>query len=119
MIALLSVAIGAGVIGLLATVALLGWGGPLPRLQRAGLLMILAGLVWAAIPRFLGQPPGLGDILMMLGLGLYVWAQYRAALLDAADRLDGVVDGKIGSRRAKPPTGPGPAPTGGGSGQRI
>ena len=96
MIAALCAIVGGLVIALLFAVALVGWGGPLPRLQRWALLMLLAGLVWAAPSRWLGLPPGLGDLMMLTGLLLYIGSQYGAALRIKVDALDGMVDGRFG-----------------------
>ena len=81
---------------LVVTVCLLlvGWGGLLTRLQRLGLAMFASGLVLAAIPRFNGHPPGLGDVLMLAGLVLFFGATYGPKILCHVDGLDGAVDGR-------------------------
>lgn len=96
MIAFLCAIVGGLVIGLLFTVGLLGWGGSLPRIQRQALVLVLAGLVWAAPSRWLGLPPGPGDLIMLVGLLLYIGSQYGAALRIKVDALDGMVDGRFG-----------------------
>lgn len=100
MIALAAAGVGAVVIALLLVVAVVGWTGPVSRVERAGLLVTVAGLCWAGPARYLGEPPGLGDILFLVGLALLVWARHGAAVFGALDRLDGAADGRIG----RPPT---------------
>ncbi|MBP7704216.1 MAG: hypothetical protein KA105_02885 [Caulobacter sp.] len=95
MIAALAGLTGLIAICLLGAVALLGWGGALSGRTRLGLLMILAGLCWAAPARFLAEPPGLGDVLFLAGIILYVVDQYGLQVFRALDRLDGRQDGRI------------------------
>lgn len=91
-----SVALAAVVVLMIAAVALLGWGGVLSQAQRLGLAGIAAGIAWAGPGRALGRGPGLGDLLMLLGLVVYLAATYGPALFHKADSLDGVTDGRIG-----------------------
>lgn len=79
---------------LVATVCLLllGWGGLFTRAQRLGLALFAGGMVLAAIPRFLGQPPSWGDLLMLAGLCLFFVTTYGPKILRHADALDGQVD---------------------------
>lgn len=81
---------------LVATVCalLVGWGGLLSRSQRLGLAMFASGLVLAAIPRFSGRPPGLGDVLMLFGLALFFIATYGPKILQHVDGMDGAIDGR-------------------------
>ncbi len=88
---LAAVALGAVICALL-----MGWGGLLSFGQRLGLAMTASGLVLAAIPRFQGQPPGWGDVLMLLGLLVYLVVTYAPRLFERIDRLDGKADGRIG-----------------------
>lgn len=88
---------------LLATVVclLIGWGGLLGLAQRVGLASFAAGLVLAAIPRFQGQPPGWGDLVMLAGLALYFCATYLPKILEHVDGLDGAVDGRLWGRAGR------------------
>lgn len=79
---------------------LMGWGGLLNLGQRLGLAMTASGLVLAAIPRFQGHPPGWGDVLMLLGLTVYLGSTYGPKLFERADGLDGAVDGRISAPRS-------------------
>jgi hypothetical protein len=63
---------------------ILGWGGEISRAQRVGLCMIGAGAVWAAPTRYLGLPPGLGDLLLFLGITTLVLSVFGRSLLTAA-----------------------------------
>lgn len=82
---------------LVATVCLLllGWGGLFTRAQRLGLALFAGGMVLAAIPRFMGQPPSWGDLLMLAGLCLFFVTTYGPKILRHADALDGQVDGRF------------------------
>lgn len=82
-------------LGAVICALLMGWGGLLSRGQRLGLAMTASGLVLAAIPRFQGQPPGWGDVLMLVGFVAYLGATYLPAIARHIDGLDGAVDGKI------------------------
>jgi len=101
MIAHLCAIVGGAVIMLLLAVALVGWGGPLPRLQRWALLMVLAGLVWASPSRWLSLPPGKGDLMMLTGLLLYISSQYGAALKIKVDGRFGLPAQKMKSDSTK------------------
>lgn len=94
MIAWLCVIVAAGVVGAVVLLVL-GWGGRLSTWERAGLCAIAGGLVWAGPQRAMSGPVGLGDLLMILGLGIHVAAVYGRALVLHADKLDGAQDGKI------------------------
>jgi hypothetical protein len=83
-------------LGAMICALLLGWGGLLSLGQRLGLAMTASGLVLAAIPRFQGQPPGWGDVLMLLGLVVYLGVTYGPRLFERVDALDGKVDGRFG-----------------------
>lgn len=82
--------------GLVVTVCalLVGWGGLLSRLQRLGLALFAAGMVMAAIPRFLGHAPGWGDLAMLAGLFLFFAVTYGPQILRHIDGLDGAIDGR-------------------------
>ena len=98
MIAWLCVIVAAGVVGAVVLLVL-GWGGRLTALQRAGLCAFAAGLAWAGPQRALGRPLGLGDLLMIVGVAVYLGAVYGRALMTHADKLDGTEDGKIDLRK--------------------
>lgn len=91
--------IAAGLLIVVICLLLMGWGGLLSLLQRISLGTFAAGMVLAAIPRFQGQPPGWGDVLMLGGLVLYFGTTYAPKILRHVDGLDGKVDGRIGSSR--------------------
>lgn len=97
--------IAAAVVGMIVLIALLGWGGMMKRLERIGLFMTGAGLLWAGPVRMLGGAVSLGDLIFVLGLGLHLWALYGPALCRRADALDGAADGRVAfppSRAARP-----------------
>ncbi|PHY13393.1 hypothetical protein CSW58_06080 [Caulobacter sp. B11] len=96
-----SVVLAAAVVLMIATIALLGWGGVLSQAQRLGLAAVAAGIAWAGPGRALGRGPGLGDLLMLLGLVVYLAATYGPALFHKADGLDGVTDGRIGPSKGR------------------
>lgn len=79
MIAMLSAVAGLLVIGLIVLVAVLDRL-KLPRWQRWGLCLTGAGLVGAAPGRFLAHPPGVFDLMMLVGLLVYLAALYGPAL---------------------------------------
>ena len=99
MIAALSFVLAATVVAMIVIIALTGWGGPLHCARRVGLTMVGAGLLWAGPGRFAGQPPGLGDLLMLSGLVLHLGAVYGPRLWQRVDRLDGRPDGRLRLRR--------------------
>lgn len=84
----------------LVAVLLTGWGGSLTLAQRIGLAALAAGLVLAAVPRFRGDPPGLGDVLMLGGFVVYLVATHGPAIWTHVDALDGTVDGRVGAQPA-------------------
>lgn len=98
----------AATIALVALIAVLltGWGGILTLAQRLGLASLGAGLVLASVPRFRGDPPGVGDVLMLGGFVVYLAATYGPAIWNHVDALDGAVDGRVGEQRAAKPTTP-------------
>lgn len=83
------IAVAAGLIATLVialVIALmLGHGGRLSCLQRVGVCAMAAGLVWAGPARFLGYPPGLGDLLFVAGLAVHLTAIYGPAIRKRAD----------------------------------
>ncbi|ATC34180.1 hypothetical protein CA606_18595 [Caulobacter vibrioides] len=87
-----------GLLVVVLCLLLMGWGGLLTLLQRIGIAMFAAGFVLAAIPRFQGQAPGWGDVIMLAGLALYFGTTYAPKILQHVDGLDGRVDGRIGHR---------------------
>lgn len=87
--------VAAGVLVATVCLLLLGWGGLLTRSQRLGLALFAAGMVLAAIPRFMGQPPSWGDLIMLVGLGLFFVATYGPKILHHADGLDGAIDSRF------------------------
>jgi hypothetical protein len=89
----------AATLGAIVCLLLLGWGGLLTRLQRLGLALFVAGMVLAAIPRFMGLPPSWGDFTMLAGLALYFGATYAPKILAHVDGLDGQIDGRLGRPR--------------------
>lgn len=93
--------IAAAVLVALLVLLLMGWGGRFRLAQRVGLAAAGAGLLWAAVPRFQGAPPGAGDVLMLAGWATYLAATYGPAIWRKADSLDGHIDGRIGARRAE------------------
>ena len=99
MIVVLCALIAAVLVGLVVLL-LIGWGGLLTRLQRLGLSTMASGLVLAAVPRLAGNGPGLGDLLFLGGIVLFLGATYLPAIWRHVDGLDGAVDGRIGRPRA-------------------
>lgn len=89
----------AGVLLVVLCLLLLGWGGLLTLLQRVGIATFACGFVLAAIPRFLGRPPGWGDFIMLAGLVLYFGTTYAPKIIQHVDGLDGIVDGRLGRPR--------------------
>lgn len=95
MIAWLSAAAAAFVVGIVVLAAVIGWGARVTRCQRIGLCIMAAGLVWAAPARLFGAAPGLPDLMFLSGLGLYLAARHGKHIMGRVDRLDGVEDGRI------------------------
>lgn len=98
MIAWACMLVGAGVVGAVVLLVM-GWGGSLSFAQRVGLCAFAAGLAWAGPSRALGRGLGLGDLLMLIGVAVYLSAVYGRALLSHADGLDGAADGKVDLRK--------------------
>lgn len=63
--------------------------------QRGGLSLAAGGLVWAGVPRLMGDPPGLGDLLFLGGLLLYFGRTYGGHAFRNLDSLDGALDGRL------------------------
>lgn len=78
---------------------LVGWGGAFSQVQRAGLALSASGVVLAGIPRMMGQPPGVGDLMFLAGLVTFLARTYGPAIFHNLDGLDGVFDGKVDLRR--------------------
>lgn len=95
MIAWLSAAAAAFVVGIVVLAAVIGWGARVTRFQRLGLCVMAAGLVWAAPARLFGAAPGLPDLMFLTGLALYLAARHGRHIMSRADRLDGAEDGRI------------------------
>lgn len=90
----LSALAGVMVVGVICLVAVLRWG-ETSRLQRWGLVSLAAGFVGAAADRALQKPVGLFDVMMLMGLALYLVITYGPAIWKRADALDGHRDGQI------------------------
>lgn len=91
---------GVAVVAMVTAAGLLGWAGHIGRWQRIGLSLMAGGLAWGGIGRSLGKPPGVGDLLFLAGLGLYLWLAHGRAIKQTVDGLDGAVDGRIGRGKA-------------------
>lgn len=87
-------------VAVIAAVALMGWGGPVPLGRRLGLSVMAAGIVWAAPERALAGSIGPGDAMLFGGLLAYLLSAHGRRLFRTLDALDGVVDGRIGRPRA-------------------
>jgi len=104
MIAWLTAAVAAFIVGMVVLAAVLGWGARVTSWQRRGLCLAAAGLAWAAPGRFTGAAPGLPDLMFLSGLALYLAARHGHHIMTRLDRLDGVEDGRISlSPSAKDP----------------
>lgn len=75
-VTVLTAIVALALIGSLVVVAVLGWGGSLPKWERAGLCVATSGLVMAIPGRFYGFAPGIADLMFMSGLLLYVVARF-------------------------------------------
>ena len=96
MIAVICAVLGFAIILTVAAVAVLGWAGRLTRLERVGLCVLAAGLVWAGPGRFLSTPgPGLGDLLFLAGIGTLLVSIYGRALIAHIEGMDGRQDGRL------------------------
>ena len=95
MIAWLTAAVAAFVVGLVVLAAVIGWGARVTRCQRIGLCIMAAGLVWAAPARLFGAGPGLPDLMFLSGMALYLAARHGRHIMGRVDRMDGVEDGRI------------------------
>lgn len=93
--AIICAAVAAAIVALVVLVALCGWAGRIGVTQRIGLSLIASGLLWAGPGRFQGHPPGLGDLLMLVGVLVYALAVYGRQLADHLDAVDGRLDGRI------------------------
>ncbi len=99
-LAWLSAAVAAAIVAVVVAVALLGWAGRLSRLERIGLCVLAAGLLWAGPTRFLAKPgPGLPDLVFLVGVALLLGATYGRAVVAHLDAMDGRADGQVGWRR--------------------
>lgn len=81
---------------------LIGWGGAFSQLQRVGLAMSASGVVLAGVPRLMGHPPGLGDLMFLVGLVTFLGRTYGPAILKSLDALDGKSDGRLDFWRHRP-----------------
>lgn len=81
---------------------LIGWGGAFSQLQRLGLAMSASGVVWAGVPRLMGDPPGVGDLMFLAGLLIFLGRTYGPAILKSLDALDGKPDGHFDFWRHRP-----------------
>lgn len=99
MIAWLSAAAAAFIVGVVVLAAIVGWGARVTRCQRIGLCVMAGGLVWAAPARLLGDQPGWPDLMFLSGLALYLAARHGRQIMERVDRLDGVEDGRVSWRR--------------------
>jgi len=88
----LSAIAGVVVVGVICLAA--AWG-QTTRLQRWGLVLVASGFVGAAADRALQRPVGLFDVMMLMGLALYLVITYGPAIWKRADALDGHQDGQI------------------------
>lgn len=96
MIAVICAMLGGAIILTVVAVAVLGWAGRLTRLERVGLYILAAGLLWAGPGRFLSQPgPGLGDLLFLAGIGTLLVSIYGRALIAHIEGMDGRQDGRL------------------------
>ncbi|RZJ19134.1 MAG: hypothetical protein EON91_02755 [Brevundimonas sp.] len=99
MIGMLSAALAAVIVAIVALAGIVGWGGRVSCAQRIGLCVMAAGLVWAGPARFMGYPPGLGDLLFVAGIVIHLGAVYGPAMWRKVDALDGEADGRVSLRR--------------------
>ena len=99
MIAWLSAAAAAFIVGVVVMAAIVGWGARVTRCQRIGLCVMAGGLVWAAPARLFGAGPGLPDLMFLSGLALYLAARHGRQIMERVDRLGGVEDGRVSWRR--------------------
>lgn len=109
MIAWLSAAAAAFVVGIVVLATVIGWGARVTRCQRLGLCVMAGGLVWAAPARLFGAAPGLPDLMFLAGLALYLAARHGKHILSRVDRLGGVESGRINlspSARGRGPSTP-------------
>lgn len=95
MIAVLSVALGIAVVVMVVLISLMGWGGPVGRVQRISLLVAATGLTWAGPARLFGHPPGAGDLMFVGGIVVHLATVYGPAIWRRAAALDGVDDGRL------------------------
>ena len=91
------------VVAMIVLIGLFGWAGVKTRLERIGLFMMGAGLLWAGPARLMGQGVSLGDLVFVVGLALHLWALYGRAMVHHADALDGQIDGQITVMTARTP----------------
>lgn len=89
------------VVGIVALAAVVGWGARVTRFQRIGLIVMAAGLTWAAPARLFGATPGMPDLMFLSGLALYLCARHGAHIMARVDRLDGIEDGQIRLQRRR------------------
>ncbi|WP_300573625.1 hypothetical protein [Phenylobacterium sp.] len=81
---------------------LIGWGGAFSQVQRLGLAMSASGVVLAGVPRLMGHPPGLGDLMFLAGLVTFLGRTYGPAILNSLDAMDGKSDGRLDFWRHRP-----------------
>ena len=102
MIAWLTAAAAAVIVGIVVLATVIGWGERVTRFQRIGLCVMAAGLVWAAPARLFGAMPGMPDLMFLSGLALYLCARHGKHIMVRVDRLDGIEDGRVGLPRSRP-----------------
>lgn len=113
MIAVLSVVLGLAIVSMVVLIALMGWGGPVGRVQRVSLCVMAAGLAWAGPARLFGQPPGVGDLMFVGAICVHLATVYGPSIWRKAAALDGTDDGRLDlspSRSPRPSATYPPAP---------
>lgn len=104
MIAVLSVVVGLAIVSMVVLIALMGWGGPVGRVQRISLCVMAAGLAWAGPARLFGQPPGVGDLMFVGAICVHLATVYGPSIWRRAAALDGTDDGRIDFSARSPRT---------------
>ncbi len=82
------------IVAVVVLTALMGWGDRVTRYQRIGLCVMASGLILAAPSRYM-QGVGLADLMFLSGIATTLIARHWRHILQRADRLDGVEDGRI------------------------
>lgn len=100
MLLCIGILLAALIVAVIVLVVFMGWVDHLSLAQRLGLTTIAAGLLWAGPGRAMKLEPGLGDVILLAGLLIFLLATFGREICRRADALDGAADGRLDLAKA-------------------